>query len=237
MRENSLGWDDVIDSVEALQELETVFQIEIENDEAEAIQTVGDLFDVILEKLPPGHTGKCASAMAFFRLRRALGQPQFAPPNDLTFLNQQGAKAILAALREKTGLNVPSCRYARLGSIGCAVACVGGLVFAVALIAFLGKHGMLGLTVVVAAAMTMILGTIATRLDKGLLPSDCRTLGELAKQTATASYGCLVRLGARARESEMWDIVTAMLAAHANVLPTEINRDTTFYEGQKRQTA
>lgn len=228
MRENTLGWDDAMDSVEALRALEAIFEIEIDDDEAAAIQTVGDLFDVILEKRAPGPSGKCASAMAFYRLRQALGVARLAPTRDITFLNQRGAKAALKDLHATTGLAVPPARYAWLGTIGCAAACVGGLALALAFFVALDGHHCVWL---LGAALTMTAGIAATRFDKGLVPRGCETLGGLARATASASYGELVCHGARARESEMWDILTATLAARANV--AEINRHTTFYQGQE----
>ena len=172
MRENSLCWSDGLDGIEALEELEVVFQIAFDDEESAAMQTVGDLFDVLLEKRPPASHGKCASAMAFYRLRQALGGGRPAPSSDLTFLNTPGAKAILKDLQEKSGLNLPASRYARLGTIGCTVAWVGGLALVGALIAMLCHYAVAGLMILAGAVAAMVTGIVATRLDKGLLPRD-----------------------------------------------------------------
>lgn len=237
MRENSLGFDDGLDSVELLQDIEADFNIKFEDDEAIAMETVGDLFDAILAKVPPTATGKCASAMAFYRLRQVLGDANLKPSSDLTYLNAPGAKAALADLQAKTGLNLPGVRYARLGNIGCTTAMVGGLASAVTLFVIFESHSPVALTILVAGAMAMIAGTAAVKHDKGLLPETCETLGGIARQTAVMSYGLLVRRGARARQAEMWDILATILHAYSNVPAAEINRDTTFYKGQKRKTA
>jgi hypothetical protein len=233
MRDNSLNWTDCLDSIEALEEIETVFQVGI--DEPEEIETVGDLFDALLAKLPPANSGKCASAMAYYRLRQAIpnGDDCFAPSSDLTFLNTPGAKQALNELREKTGLNVPSARYALLGRIGCGAAIISGLAFAVTFLGFLGTHGAPALACLGLAALVIAVGIFLTRLDKGLLPKSCKTLGGLARETAAASYGKLVMLGAGAREKEMWGIFTRLLAERANVPAEDIDYDTTFYKGQK----
>lgn len=235
MRENSLGWDEIMDSVEALQELEAVFRIEIADKEAESMETVGDLFDVILAKQPPGERGKCAGAVAFYRLRRAVGERTLTPASPIEFLNRRGAKRALAQLKDRTGLRLPSPRLARLGQFGCAAAVAGSLALVVCLVALSAGHA--SMMLVGAALLAVAWGVLATRLDRGLLPRGCETLGGLAKVAAAASYGVLVAQGVRAREAEMWEILTECLAERADMSAAEINRDTTFYAGQKCKAA
>jgi hypothetical protein len=235
MRENSLGWDDGMDSVEALQELEALFRIKIEDAEAGAMETVGDMFDVIIAKRPPNQSEKCGCAMAFYRLRRAIGDRKLIPASPIGFLNLYGVKRAFAELHERTGLRLPSPHLARQGRFGCAVAVVAGVTLFVLLVGLLCGHAsswwMLG------GLLAMTAGIGATRMDKGVLPSDCETLGDLAKATAAKSYGQLADLGARACKSEMWEILTECFAESSIVPAAEINRDTTFYAGQKRKAA
>jgi hypothetical protein len=233
MRENTIGWDDGMDSVEALQELEAIFQIKIESEEAEAMETVGEMFDVIIAKRPPNQSETCGCAMAFYRLRGAIGDHKLIPASPIEFLNLYGAKRAFAELHERTGLRLPSPHLAQLGRLGCAVAVVACVTLFVLLVGLLCGHAsswwMLG------GLLVMIAGIVATRMDKGILPPDCETLGDLAKVTAAKSYGQLVDLGARARKSEMWEILTECLADLSTVSAADINRDTTFYAGQKRK--
>lgn len=234
MRENSLGWDDGMDSVEALQELEALFRIKIEDAEAKTMETVGDMFDIIIAKRPPNQSEKCGCAMAFYRLRHAIGDRSLTPLSPIGFVNERGAKKVFLEWQDKTGLRLPPSRRSRLGKFGCATAVAGSLALAAFVVAFFGGHGSTGL---VAAFSAVTLGIVATRLDKGLLPRECETLGGLAKATAARSYGALEDFGARARAPEMWDILTECLAERATVSAADINRDTTFYTGQKRKAA
>src|SRR5262249_16894428 len=69
-KEGTMG----LDTVELVMEVEEAFGITIPDQEAEKIQTVGDLYHYILATLggPPLTTPGCLSAAAFYRLRRQL---------------------------------------------------------------------------------------------------------------------------------------------------------------------
>lgn len=234
---NCLCYGDGLDAVDAVKELETIFQIKIENAEAEKIQNVGDLFGLIIAKCPPSETGKCASAMAFYRLRQALGRSDLAPSSDITYLNRLGAKSALQRLAQQTGLTMPQSRFARLGQSGCTAAIVSCISAIIIACTFVGKHPDTGIAVLVGLVVVMVAGIFAARRDKGLLPHGCEALGGLVRQTVSASYGELVRRGARAREAEMWAILTTILAAFSTMPATEINRATTFYKSQHKVAA
>jgi acyl carrier protein len=66
-----------LDLVELVIEIESAFGIEIPDEDASNIQTVGQLYDYILAKLPSPESPRCSSprclsAVAFYSLRRAL---------------------------------------------------------------------------------------------------------------------------------------------------------------------
>src|ERR1700734_2776145 len=70
---NTLGLDDDLDGVEVVQDLKRIFDIMVSRQEAARIFNVGEFHDLLLQKIPPDEAGgKCASAMAFYRIRRAL---------------------------------------------------------------------------------------------------------------------------------------------------------------------
>jgi hypothetical protein len=233
MSENTIGWTDGMDGVEYVQELETVFQVSFADDDTKDVVTVGDLYDRLLEKMPLGDPNtKCATAMAFYCLRRAFTRfehtERLAPSTDITRLNVLGAKWALKLLRESCGLSVPASRFTRLGNTGCAAAIIGGLVTFGGFFAYVSHHNAVTLVVMAIGLAALAAGLFATSIDKGLLPDDCETLGGLARKTAAASYGQLVKFGARAREEEIWDIVTDILVERSCIAKDKINRDTTF---------
>lgn len=242
MSENTIGWTDGMDGVEYVQELEAIFQVSFADDETKDVITVGDLYDRLLEKMPLGDPNKkCATAMAFYCLRRAFVRFEHAerltPSSDITRLNALGAKQALKLLREDCGLSVPASRFTRLGDIGCAAAIIGGLVPLGGFFAYIGYHSASALVVTAIALAVLAGGALATSIDRGLLPDDCETLGGLVRKTAAASYGQLVKLGARARGEEIWDIMIGTLAERSCVAKDRIDRDTTFYSASARKAA
>jgi hypothetical protein len=60
------------------------------------------------------------------------------------------------------------------------------------------------------------------------LPEQCATLGDLAKKTANLSYGLLVKQGADASESRIWQVLTEVLSDFTSVPAGAITRDTYF---------
>ena len=71
---NTLGLDDDLDGVELARDLEESFGVKFSDKEASACQTVGDIFRFLLARLPhqSSKIDRCASAMAFYRLRTAV---------------------------------------------------------------------------------------------------------------------------------------------------------------------
>jgi hypothetical protein len=53
--------------------LERVFDIEVAAEDVSRVFTIGDFHDLLLSKIPPNEADrKCASAMAFYRIKGAL---------------------------------------------------------------------------------------------------------------------------------------------------------------------
>ena len=123
-----------VDQCSAASEVEDRFKIEFSDTEVEQIITVSDLYTLLLQKFPPNEDSpKCASAMAFYRLRRALSdeRPQngstmasyrvrllsdqrprkeLSPSFDLTSLKGLSARELFKYLEQATGLTLPPCK-------------------------------------------------------------------------------------------------------------------------------
>src|SRR5260370_30722052 len=70
---NTLGLDDDLDAVEVFSNLETSFSIRFTDAEASAWRTVGDIYSTLRSRVSNSgkRAGRCATAMTFYRLRRA----------------------------------------------------------------------------------------------------------------------------------------------------------------------
>ncbi len=70
-----------LDGVELLMAVEEEFEITIGDDEAGSVYTVGDLVELVYQKVRSRNTSPCLSQAAFYRIRRQLlHHPDFGSP-------------------------------------------------------------------------------------------------------------------------------------------------------------
>jgi hypothetical protein len=127
----TLGIDDE-DAVDIVRDIERSFDIIISNSEAAACWTLGDIFDLVLQRFSDsgrgGHT--CASAMAFYRLRRAFASiaptVKLKPSTQLTDVAKMSVKRLFEEIETHTALKLPRKATSPVGWIG-AVGIIGGL--------------------------------------------------------------------------------------------------------------
>jgi hypothetical protein len=237
---NTLGLDDDFDPVEVVQIVESAFNLKIANEEAEAIATVGEMYDLLQEKIAGNATdGKCANAMAFYRLRRALAArnagSRLTPTSDLSWLLDSYTKRFVRALEQETSLKLPKPENSWIGCLGATIALLGTFGALVAMLLALATlfFGPWNGNAIAGSAPALlfgglILGGLFAYLDPGHLPKQCVTLGDLAEKTANMSYGLLVKQGADASESRVWQVLTEVLSDFTTVPAGAINRDTYF---------
>lgn len=226
---NTLGLDDDLDGVELVRDLERIFDVEISNNEAESIFTVGELYDLLVTKIPANEVDrKCATAMAFFRLRgalRRLGCEQtLAPAFEMHSLRLGRMKSILKRLERDLELRLPSTKPTRIG-------------YAASLFCFL--VGLVGALSFHPSVPPILVGLFAARaviiyVDPGQLPKNCRTLGDLAQKTAALNYGRLIKMGARHGRDDIWENLVEALSRYE--LPkAEITRETYLLQSQVKK--
>jgi len=233
---NTLGLDDDLDGVEVVIEIEKAFGVKIENREAEAILNVGQMYDLLLRKIPPNVAdGKCASAMAFYRLRRAIAdvgnEKKFLPNTDLSFLEKGRTKTSYKRLEKLTSLRLPALEVSPTAGVGCLLSVCAFVVIAV-----------LGLTHVInwpgwTMLMALGAGIAVLYVDPGRIPTECRTLSGLAEKAAALNYGKFIKLGASHREQDIWTNLARVLAERTNLPEGEITRETFFLQSQLKKAA
>ena len=224
----SLRIDDGDDLLDLRRDLETAFAMRFTDGEAAGCETVGDLFQVIQSRFPPDAGGKCMTAMAFYRLRRALSgigsSTVWTTGMRLDALPGPSARSLYAELEERSGLKLPSWRLTMLGLAG-AWAVAGGCVSLLVFVSSNGWHGAL-LPFLACAG-----GAVLLRTDPGRLPLEGQTLGALARQVACLNFGTLHAQGARPRERDIWGTLCAALSHYTVVPMGMVHRGTTIMTG------
>lgn len=235
---NTLALDDDLDPVDILQKIERAFGVKITDAEAQSIVQVGQLFDLLEAKLGPASGEKCATAMAFYRLRRAIIQDapliSLEPETSLADICDGNPKLAFRNLKERCGLTLPTLLIGWMGVTGLAlpvIVVLGGLLgyeWINELLDFGPKPG-LAWTLIAAGVFCISAGL--TWADPMKISYRLKTLADLATVTAALNYGGLVREGARHRPKELWHALTEVLSEFNDALaPKDSHRGTYFLQ-------
>jgi hypothetical protein len=214
------------DDLDLLVDLEAAFGIGVTDNEREHIRTVGDIYAIIGGRFSNAKqsTNGCLTAMAFYRVRRALralgSTDTIAPDTTLRDISPLKPKQLMKKLESVAGLRMPSAA-GLWTSIGIWLSFAGGLVLFLVLLA----NPQLWLM----PTALILLGSSLVYWERGILSSDCETVGGLAKKAACLNLGRLVIEGARPRDSDLWNALTEVLANHSSVPPSFITPNTRFF--------
>jgi hypothetical protein len=221
---SSLGLEGDLDDVELIQDLEEAFGLQFSDNELAGCRTAGDLFEVVESGLPESSAGSCATAMCFYRMRRAL-QPlvgsELRPKTALRALDGVSVRRLHRIIEQECGLRPPLPYVSVWGCIALA------LVVALPVATFT-----LGLTWWIAGA-SAVAGLVLYRLAPIRLPQDLRTFGDLVRVVSARSIGTLARQGARLSPSDAWAAFTDILSHHSLLRKEAIAPDTLLYAQRK----
>lgn len=216
----SLGLGGDLDDVELVQDIEQAFGIQLPDGELSRCETVGDLFDLVVRRLPEefGTGDRCASAMCFYRLRRAVmtiaPNVELRPSTSIEALRHVPVRSLYRALKTVDGMRPP---VPNLSLWGC-------------LSLFLAVAAPIGLLIWGAPGWTAFLGFLVAiglfRLSPVCLPPRLRTFGDLVELVTARSIGMLAAHGARLRPAEAWKAMKVVCTDHAVTNEGEIGRGT-----------
>jgi hypothetical protein len=222
---SSLGLAGDLDDVELIQDVEAAFGIRLLDEEISRCSTVGHLFNLVETRLPDVPRGQsCATAMCFYRLRRAL-QPHSAidlkPKTSISALGAVSVRKLHHIIETECGLRPPP-QYITLW--GClALLLVAALPFG--LFAF----GLPWWVALPSAAFGVGLYWFAPIR----LPDEVETFGDLVRMVSSRSIGALAGQGARLGSKEAWQAFTDVLSDHTQLLKTEIWPETLLLAPKK----
>jgi hypothetical protein len=243
----TLGLDDDLDPVEVVIEIEKAFDIAISASEVEAIFNVGQLFDLLRGKVQASDANrKCASAMAFYRIRSALNDLRVdigrSPSYDLSPLHRVYTKSFVKLLEERSGLRLPQPAFSLVGKVGQAFVLVGvfgavAAMFAALPLTFISVAvgGRLPTASIILLLGGAVAGGALLSIDAGRLPTSCRTLGALAARAASLSYGRLLKQGADGRDSRIWKALVEILSDFATQRSPTLARAADWRNAASRQ--
>ncbi len=221
---SSLGLIGDLDDVELIQDVEDAFGLRFSNDELSGCRTAGDLFRLVETQLSQSSAGSCATAMCFYRLRRAL-QPRIAtdlrPKTAVVVLESLSVRDLHRTIKEECRLRPPLPYVSLWGCIALV------LIVALPLSAIALGLGWLGAAASAFAAIGLY------RMAPIRLPDSVNTFGDLVRLISSRSIGILAEQGARLRPAEAWPAFTDILSDHS-FLPKAAIRPTTLIYALKK---
>jgi len=220
---NTLDLDPEWGAIDLIEEVENEFGIKFRNEEVEPCATVGDFYAVLFARVPDWSVGgeRCATSMAFYRIRRCLDPERAKGITPNTPLPDDVAPAVLfKALGRDTALRLPSIRPTWPGMVGVMLASVGCIAGVVALLT--GWWRMSGIGFALAAG-----GIPFIWMERGRWPLGISTVGDLAQRTASLNSRTLRASGGRSLSC--WEVLVAIAAEHGALAPDEITTSTFFH--------
>jgi hypothetical protein len=232
---NTLSLDDDLGDAKLVRSLESAFDLKMPRDLSH-VSNVGQLFDVLFLQFSSVDQGrKCATAMAFYRLRSALYEmknERLPPSFQLNLVQDISVKRLFGRLSQKTNLKLPNRALTAIGNSGGALIVVAFM--AILPLYILGDQNIIDMHWLWAIPVGIAAGAAVIKFDPGRLPSDCQTLGDLVRKTATLNYGRLAKQGAKATEEDIWREFREIVSQQSGVAPKDIQRDTVFFRKQLR---
>jgi len=227
-----------LDTVELVMEIEEAFGIRFRDEDLEQIQTVGQVYEFLLERLPAGSLGGptvCLSAVSFYRIRRGLmsvlGVPRGAvQPATRTesLLPCSGRKDAWAALATSTQLELPPLVRPEwlCWSLAASVVAVSVMV------GFAAAQALpTPLAVVLGILQLLIASALAVRLSRPFatrLPRNSQTVRSFAWSVAASNTAALEATYRDASSRRVWEKLKLLIIKQLGVLPEDVTLDASF---------
>lgn len=207
------------DELDVLEAVEKSFDILILDHEAESAATAGQLFDIVMAKSSVDPDARrCATAMTFYRLRRAMGDPKASPRSKLHEIVPDTPRQLFHRLGRETGLAMPSGSMGRLGSV-----CLYAMIFLVpaALVTIVAGWTYWPVVTLLAVSAAVFFWLDARRWHG-------ETLGEVTRKVVNLNFARLSYLGARSSPTDAWTAYVGLLSDITGVDAGRIAHETRF---------
>lgn len=223
-----------MDGVEILVEVEETFGIALDDGEVARVETVGDLCDLVLSRVPRAEQERCLTALAFWRLRAALGKfgverSRVRPDTRLADVVWSGGqrmaerRAAWARLSEALGLDLPPLVRSRtLVAIG-LTSCLAAFVAAW----FTG--GSVWLATAGATGLGALFGVL-TRSRRGYPRASIATIGGLARALVVRQAARVAAPAGGFTAPQVEAIVARIIAEHQALPLRRVTRGARFVD-------
>ena len=223
-----------LDAVELVMEVEETFGFAIPDEDIVSLDTVGKLYDYILAHRFEGRQQGCLTSVAFYKLRRALmsvcgmARGDVRLSQDLAAIIPARRRQQWSALQKAMGLRLPDLiRPVWVTAMATAISCALAIAAAVFLIARTGVSG----AALAALCIWFVVLYVSYQATKPLavaFPSECATVGSLAKSILHRNYGAISDECQRADVEEAWNTLRSLIVEQLGVRPDDVTREASF---------
>ena len=224
-----------LDAVELIMEVEETFDLSIADDEYSRFKTVGDLHQLLVEKLAvqrelQANVGGCPSLVPFLAIRRAIvtlantNRSSIRPNTCLAnVFPQYGRRQLWKKLQRETDITLPPLTLSEgVGQLTFAVAVCGITIVDVATVVWFGLVSFL-----FAVMDSFILGLlifVVTRPLATTFPAKCQTVADLVRFARPPHYPSQRLSGLAGDADAIWNklvdvVVSALGVERADVTP------------------
>lgn len=219
----SLGLVGDGDEIALVEDVERAFGVRFTDEEVGTCLTVGDLHRLVARRLPLGDGKGCATALCFYRLRKAL-QPlapdtPLKPDTPMTVFAQVTPAELNQLIEARTGLDAPPLELSGLAALVALVGVAGAIIGT--------EFGLLSWWIGLALIAASL--TAAAFLPKHA-PRGIDTFANLAERVAIRNIGILARQGARLNEQDAWLVLAGIASVHTDLPREEIAPETLLIE-------
>ena len=218
-----------LDGLELILRCEETFDISISDEDSERIETVGDLYRLVLARTRVVREGRCLTQHTFYRLRRAMMTAWQTPRDDIR--THMPVSLLLPArwrwrqwrrLREALNLPMPALTLPPWAFSSYVVA------WALGTIALAGdiRAGLCGMML---GLITAPVAWLITAPLRTVVPAHCTTVGDLTHAIAARNFEPLRVEAEGVSESDVWHTLRGIVVERLRVEPEDVRPEANFY--------
>jgi acyl carrier protein len=224
-----------LDSVELIMEFEKVFGIQIPDQDAEKLTTVGSVHDYICNRIQSEKSNRCVTQLVFYKLRKyctcSFNIPinEFATQTDLNIIFPfENRREVYKSFSNSLKLNIPGLTLNnRLDSLLDKIGIIlvgGGLIIAFILKIFFNYSSWIFITPVIGIAITLILSSFLTPYRVHINPP---LTGDFTKKLVTLNYSSLSEKN-KFNKQEIISVINQVIVDKIGVDMEEITPEKSF---------
>ena len=223
-----------LDTVDFIMEVEQSFQVRFEDKELEKTITVGQFFDLLIEKLGDRFSEKCTSSMAFYRFRQILSDLYGIPRKKIRpstkfedIITDKDLRTEWKKIQKAFELEIPQLVRARwldnTIALLAAVTILGGFCSPL-----FGIHWIWAvIAALCGAGFTWLIVCITEPLAK-YLPKDCKDVADLIRGALRLNHSKMSEQVQNWNKVDVWNSMIEILVNDYGVLREKINKEAKF---------